>query len=271
MIIQSIFLAILPYFFLHISNSCSPYNAKGVDCFVSFQAHDGFYTESGEYKYDTINQSACALNEPDYNITLPIDCSNFSWYEQYGRNSAEEVPVVCFKISYSDPFIALAILTSILKTILPFLFQAVLFVYLNVLGKCVRFLLNRCRCTRSLPWVHYVIMFAMIVLQPSIAFAFILGVSICVMLISDHIFDYLTIFGEQTSTTLLLCVFIIVSLTYPSWLGLAYFKVEGNELTLYETFRAQLKVKGKNQSRANKQECKMSYKSHYESINLQQV
>jgi hypothetical protein len=239
-IIVSLFWAILPFLFFDISNSCSPYNAEGVDCFVFSQTHHGLYTGLN-YTYVTINHSACTLNEPDYNITIPINCSDFFWYEQYG-NSAQEVPVICFKISYSNPFIALAILTSILKTVLPALFQVVLFVYLNVLGNCLR-CLNRCQCTRGLLQLLH----ALMIIHPTIAFFFISGVSVCIMvIIPEHIFYFLNEFGGEASTTLMLCVFFVVFLSYPCWFVLAFFKVEENEpLTLFGTIWAKWKASGK--------------------------
>jgi hypothetical protein len=240
LIIQSVLWAILPYFFLHVSNLCSPYNEEGVDCFLSHQAHHGLFAGYVDY-YLVINQSACALNEPGYNITIPINCSDFFWYEQYG-NSAQEVPVICFKISYSNPFIALAILTSILKTVLPALFQVVLFVYLNVLGNCLR-CLNRCQCTRGLLQLLH----ALMIIHPTIAFFFISGVSVCIMvIIPEHIFYFLNEFGGEASTTLMLCVFFVVFLSYPCWFVLAFFKVEENEpLTLFGTIWAKWKASGK--------------------------
>jgi hypothetical protein len=222
LIMQSIILAIIPYLFIQVTHSCSPYNEGGVDCFLSDEAHHGLFAGLISFLLFPPNLPACISHESySENITMPINCSDFTWYEQYGRNTAQEVPVVCFKISYSDPFLALAILFSFQSFVLPLLFQAVLLFYLKIfpclykccLYKCV------CRCCQRCSWI------TRFILQP----IFLCGFFTLKFLIGLVLFvDTLNLFGERISTTVRITGSIIIWLNIPSWMALGLYRVEEN-------------------------------------------
>jgi hypothetical protein len=239
LIIQSVLWAILPYFFLHVSNLCSPYNEEGVDCFLSHQAHHGLFAGYVDY-YLVINQSACALNEPDLlnNITIPLNCSNFTWYEQYS-DSAQDIDVICFKMSFSDPLFAFAILTSFQKTILPVVFQVVIYIYLTLLDNCLR-----CLQAVDRRYCMLMLMRFLTIIQPLLAVIFINGCTLG-LLFSTYIIDYLNTFDEKISTTVRLCIFVIGSLNFPSWLILSLYREGKDKLTIYQKIlRQQNEVQG---------------------------
>jgi hypothetical protein len=152
---------------------------------------------------------------------LPINCSDFTWYEQFGANNAQEVPVICFKISYSDPFLAITILFSFQSFLLPLLFRTVLFIHLKVWPR-----LCLCRWKQCLPMI-------LLLIQPVIL---VILINIKIFIGINFFAENLNLFGERISTTVRVSVSIIAWLNFPPWIALNQYRVEENGSTMPQNY-----------------------------------